>query len=74
MKYIMLEALWPIIQSFETSEARFDVFQTLQATMDSVWKDVHPIVLAILSDLERDSVASGKKCINLAHICCRLDD
>ena len=39
----------------------FDVIQTLQATMDSVWKDVRLMVLAILSDLERDTPTSGRK-------------
>jgi hypothetical protein len=30
--------------------------------MEPVWNDVHPMAVEILSDLERDTATSGKKC------------
>lgn len=50
----LLYALWPILQSFETSEMKYDVVQASQAAMETHWKDVHPMVVDILSKLERD--------------------
>jgi hypothetical protein len=56
--HALLKALWPILQSFETSEIKYDVVQTLQATMEPHWQDVHPMVGNFMSKLERNDPAN----------------